>query len=87
MPFNVQPDLDGDTVILVGTGAANTDSKVTYFAFDISSGTISNLNGDGNATTTTGDTVTASAAASSTATQTTEGLGSSFLGDSNEGPL
>lgn len=89
MPFNVQPDLDGDTIVLVGPGATNDLSEVMFFAFslDEANATISNQNGAGNATVTTGDSTTVTTSGTGQANLTTEGLGSSFLGDTNEGAL
>lgn len=89
MPFNVQPELEGDTVVVVTSGATNDVSKVMFFAFDVGAtgSTISNEAGAGHSTTTSGDTTIVSTAGTAQSNVTTEGLGSSFFGDTNEGAL
>lgn len=89
MPFNVQPELDGDSVTLSGPGASNSLSEVMFFAFSLDStnATISNENGAGNSTTTTGDSAAVSTSGTAQTNISTEGLGSTTFGDTNEGPL
>lgn len=88
MPYNVQPDLDGDTIVLAGPGATS-DVEIMFFAFslDETNGTISNINGAGNLTTTAGDSTAVSTSGTGQTNVTADGLGSTTFGDTNEGPL
>lgn len=86
MPYNEQPPLDSDYLRLVQQGTSRGPTELGYFAFDVSSGTISNA-GTPSSTTLVGDSVSPTSSGTAQTTTLTDGVGASFFGDTNEGTL